>query len=146
MGACASLREPFFWGWLVGTPALITAQNLLGVTGGGRSALYWGLLGCAESNFAFCILHSEFCILNFSTLFALLYVQRVRLNLLLDALFKACEPISGFEPETPSLRVKCSTAELNRIIDYISKGYMFTFLPILFVVTQMVTHNRVSFG
>ena len=24
------------------------------------------------------------------------------------------EPISGFEPETPSLRVKCSTAELNR--------------------------------
>ena len=56
------------------------------------------------------------------------------------------EPISGFEPETPSLRVKCSTAELNRIIDYISKGYMFTFLPILFVVTQMVTHNRVSFG
>ena len=27
---------------------------------------------------------------------------------------KAVEPISGFEPETPSLRVKCSTAELNR--------------------------------
>ena len=26
----------------------------------------------------------------------------------------AAEPISGFEPETPSLRVKCSTAELNR--------------------------------
>ena len=24
------------------------------------------------------------------------------------------EPISGFEPETPSLRVKCSTTELNR--------------------------------
>ena len=27
---------------------------------------------------------------------------------------KIVEPISGFEPETPSLRVKCSTAELNR--------------------------------
>ena len=27
---------------------------------------------------------------------------------------KRTEPISGFEPETPSLRVKCSTAELNR--------------------------------
>ena len=25
-----------------------------------------------------------------------------------------CEPIPGFEPGTPSLRVKCSTAELNR--------------------------------
>ena len=54
-GAFAVMRKLLFLGWLVGTPTLVTAQNLLGVTGGGRSALYWGLLGCAESNFAFCI-------------------------------------------------------------------------------------------
>jgi len=40
--------------WLIGTPTLVKAQVLLGVTGGGRSALYWGrtcgaLLGSAES-------------------------------------------------------------------------------------------------
>ena len=60
-GACAVMRELLFLGWLVGTPTLITAQNLLGFTGGGRSALYWGrslcsLTGVREK----VILHFEF--------------------------------------------------------------------------------------
>ena len=37
-----------------------------------------------------------------------------RASFLLCDLALLTEPISGFEPETPSLRVKCSTAELNR--------------------------------
>ena len=64
-GAFAVMRKPLFLA--VGTPKVVTAQNLLGVTGDTPAVFYWGrafrpLLGFTG------VRRKQFCILNFEFL------------------------------------------------------------------------------
>jgi len=75
-GLRSDAQAPFF-GWLVGTPTLITAQNLLGFTGDTPAVFYWGrafrpLLGVTGVRRKLKV-EKIFFIYNKSTIFASLF-------------------------------------------------------------------------